>query len=207
MEQPVIIRFRWTDDDLFHAYRYHFRHICRPAFRIGLHFLFAVLLIGGVLMLVSSGPAGKAPLPIALGSLAGGIYWFVFRPFERRWAVRRQFSKRPDRDIELEWQVSADKIRTQSTLGHSEFVWQAFTKMVRTPSGVLLYRLTRFSIGCLVAVLHATLSLRGLLHLHRARSRNTMTWSSKLLQATRDGGFRSAARFTSFGPACLSSGR
>ena len=81
MEQPVIIRFRWTDDDLFQAYRYHFRHICRPAFRIGLHFLFAVLLIGGVLMLVSSGPGGKAPLPVSLSFLFAGIYWFVVRPF------------------------------------------------------------------------------------------------------------------------------
>jgi len=139
MEQPVIIRFRWTDDDLFQAHRYHFRHTCRPAFRFGLHFLFAVLLIGGVLMLISSGPAGKAPLPISLGFLAGGIYWFAVRPFERRWAIRRQFNKRPDRDIELEWQVAGDKIRTQSTLGHSEFSWQVFTKMVRTPSGVMVY--------------------------------------------------------------------
>jgi len=139
MEQPVIIRFRWTDDDLLQAYHYHFRHTCRPVFRFGLHFLFAVLLIGGVLMLVSSGPGGKAPLPISLSCLAGGVYWFAVRPFERRWVVRRQFSKRPDRDIELAWQVAADKIRTQSTLGHSEFSWQALTKMVRTPSGVMLY--------------------------------------------------------------------
>ena len=33
------------------------------------------------------------------------------------------------------------------------------------------------------------------------------TWSNKSLQATRDGGFSSASRFTAFGPACLSSGR
>jgi hypothetical protein len=30
---------------------------------------------------------------------------------------------------------------------------------------------------------------------------------NKSLQATRDGGFSSASRFTRFGPACLSSGR
>ena len=139
MEQPVIIRFRWTDDDLFQACRYHFRHTCRPAFRFSLHFLFAALLIGGVVMLASSGPAGKAPLPISLSFMFAGTYWFAVRPFERRWIVRRQFSKRPDRDIELEWHVTADKIRIQSTLGHSEFGWQAFTKMLRTPSGVMLY--------------------------------------------------------------------
>ena len=33
------------------------------------------------------------------------------------------------------------------------------------------------------------------------------TRSNKSLQATRDGALSSASRFTSFGPACLSSGR
>jgi hypothetical protein len=32
-------------------------------------------------------------------------------------------------------------------------------------------------------------------------------WSNKSLQATRDGWSSSASRFTSFDPACLSSGR
>lgn len=139
MEQPVVIRFRWTVDDLLQAYRYHFRHRCRPAFRFGLHFLFGVLLIGGILMLTTAGPKGKAPLPVSLGFVAVGIYWFAFRSLDRRWSVRRLFNKRPDRDVELEWRVAADKIRTQSTLGQSEVEWQAFTKVLRTPDGVMLY--------------------------------------------------------------------
>ena len=36
---------------------------------------------------------------------------------------------------------------------------------------------------------------------------DSMLWSNKSLQATRDGGFSSASRFTLIGPACLSSGR
>lgn len=139
MEQPVIIRFRWTEEDLIQAYRYHFRHICRPAFRFALHILFSVLLVGGIFMLVISGPAGKAPLPVSLAFLYAGIYWFAIRPFVRRWMLRRQFSKRPDRDIELEWQVDAYKICTQSPLGHAELGWKAFTKIVRTPKGIMVY--------------------------------------------------------------------
>ncbi len=46
-------------------------------------------------------------------------------------------SNRPDRDMDLEWQVGPDKIRTQNGLGQSEFAWQTFAKMVRTPSGTL----------------------------------------------------------------------
>lgn len=90
-------------------------------------------------MLTTSGPKGKAPLPVAFGFLAAGIYWFAFRQFDRRWSVRRQFKKRPDRDIEIEWQASLDKITTQSALSKSDIQWQVFTKMLRTPNGIMLY--------------------------------------------------------------------
>jgi hypothetical protein len=139
VEPPVTTRFRWTAYELSQAYRYHFRHRCRPVFRFGLHFLFAVIFLGGILMLMTSGPAGKAPLPLSIGFLIVGIYWFAIWPFERRWMIRRQFSKRPDQDMEVEWQVADDKIVTQSALGHSEIGWQAFTKMLRTPTGVMVY--------------------------------------------------------------------
>ena len=139
MEQPITIRFRWTADGLPQAYRYHFRHTCRPVFRFGLNFIFAFSVLCGVLLLTVSGPDGKAPLPISLGCLVVGIYWFAIRPFERRWKIRRQFRKRPDQDIEVEWQVDSDKLFTRSALGHSEVLWQSFAKVERTPEGVLLY--------------------------------------------------------------------
>jgi YcxB-like protein len=136
MEQPIVIRFRWTADELLRASGYHFRHSCRPVFRFALHFIFALMLVAGAFGLRNG---SAVSLPLSIGLLAGGIYWFALRPFERRWIGRRQFSKRPDRDMELEWQVAADKIRTQSGLGQSEFSWQIFAKMVRTPHGVLFY--------------------------------------------------------------------
>jgi hypothetical protein len=135
MEQPIVIRFRWTADELLRAYGYHFRHTCRPVFRFALHFIFALMILAGYGLIRK----GDATIALGIAFLAGGIYWFVFRRFERRWMVRRQFRKRPDRDIELEWQIADDKIRTQSSLGQSEFGWQTFAKMVRTPTGVMLY--------------------------------------------------------------------
>src|SRR4051794_20989192 len=101
MEQPVAIRYRWTAEELMQAYRYHFRHTCRPPIRFLLHFLFGVILIGGVLMIFFSGPNGKAPWPVSGGFLAVGIYYFAVRPFERRWMIRRGFAKRPDKDLEI----------------------------------------------------------------------------------------------------------
>ena len=139
MEQPIAIRFRWTADDLVQAYRYHFRHTCRPVFRWLLHFLFGVVLVGGVAMIFSSGPNGKAPWPISFGFLAVGVYYFAVRPFERRWMIRREFAKRPDKDSEVEWQADGDKVLARSILWHAEMSWQAFTKLVRTPTGIMLY--------------------------------------------------------------------
>ena len=89
--------------------------------------------------LFTSGPSGKSPLPVTIGFLVLGIYWFTVRPFERRWWNRRQFSKRPDRDIDVEWQVGTDKIWARSALAQTEISWRAFTKVVRTPAGVMLY--------------------------------------------------------------------
>jgi len=139
MEQTVTIRFRWTADRLLQASRYHFRHTCRPVFRFGLHFLFGIVMLGGVLVGTSSDSGDKARLAVSSGFFVVGIYWFVIRLFERRWMIRRQFSKRPDRDIEVEWQVASDKIFARSTLAQTEIAWQASTKMVRTPTGVMLY--------------------------------------------------------------------
>jgi hypothetical protein len=136
MEQPIIIRYRWTADALLEAHRYHFRQSCRPVFRFSLYLIFALMLVAG-----ASGiwKGGGDSMPISIALLAGGIYFLAIRPFEQRWVIRRRFNKRPDRDMEIEWQVAADKILTQNGHGHSEFSWQVFTKMVRTPKGVLLY--------------------------------------------------------------------
>jgi hypothetical protein len=53
--------------------------------------------------------------------------------------IRWRFNKRPDRDIEVEWQVVGDTITIRSAIANSEMVWQAFTKVVFTPTGVMLY--------------------------------------------------------------------
>ena len=135
MEQPIIIRFRWTADELLRAYDYHFRHTCRPVFRFALHFIFALMILAGYGLIRSGGAA----VALGIGFIFGGVYWFAFRRLERRWIVSRRFRKRPDRDVELEWQITPDKIRVQSTLGQSEFGWQAFAKVVRTPTGVMFY--------------------------------------------------------------------
>ena len=136
MEQSVTINYRWTFEEFLQAYRYHFRHTCRPMFRFGLHFIFGLVLLAGIVGLVRGGD-GFSAVPIAF--VVVGMYWFTLRPYERRWILRRQFAKQPAKDTPIEWQFAPDKIAAKSGLGHGEYLWQAFTKVVRTPTGLMLY--------------------------------------------------------------------
>src|SRR4029450_12849068 len=83
------------------------RHTCRPGFRFALHGIFAAMILSGSFGLIRG---GGAQILIGIGFIAAGVYWFAFRRFDRRWTVRRQFRKRPDQDLETEWQITSDGI-------------------------------------------------------------------------------------------------
>jgi hypothetical protein len=136
LEQPITVRFRWTADELCQGYRYHFRHICRPTIRFGLHVIFALISWGGALGCMQE-RGWSLTLPI--GSLCVGVYWFAIRGFDFRWGIRRKFAKRPDKDTEVEWQISPTKITIRGSLAYTECSWGAFTKVLRTPRGLMFY--------------------------------------------------------------------
>jgi hypothetical protein len=133
MEQPIILNYRWTVDELLLAYHYHFLHKCRPVFRFALHSIFALFILAGYTAIQNGSMASGLVFCIV------GVYWFIFRRLERRWSIRRQFSKRPDQDIEIAWQFTSDEIRLQSGLSQSQFSWECLVKVVRTPVGLLFY--------------------------------------------------------------------
>jgi Zn-dependent protease with chaperone function len=147
MDYPIIVRYRWSVEDLIQAYRYYFRHICRPVIRFALHFIFAIMTMGGVLALLHYcgilhyAKHHEVSPVMTFGFIVVGLYWFVFRRFDFRWTVRRRYAKRPDKDSEIEWQIAADKVSVRSCIAYSEFRWEAFIKVVRAPSGLMLYGL------------------------------------------------------------------
>lgn len=134
MEQPVTIKYRWTAEELLQAQRFHFRHTCRPVIRFALHVIFALMILAGYGWI-----HGGKSLSVGIGFIVAGVYWFAIRPFDRRWTVRRQFAKRPDKDLEIEWQITSDKLSAKSTAHASETTWQMIGKVVRAPTGLLLY--------------------------------------------------------------------
>lgn len=134
MNEVITIHYRWTTEELLNGYRWHFRHRVPPIFRWALWLLEAVFSIVGAFQVWES----RSLFPGGL-LLIVGIYipltFLVVRP----WLVRRQFAKRPDRDTEIEWRVSADSIHARGEHGTSDFTWLALSKVVETPAGFLFY--------------------------------------------------------------------
>jgi len=52
MQDAIHTAYKWSADDLILAYRWHFRHTCRPAFLFGLHLIFTLMLFAGCLTLL-----------------------------------------------------------------------------------------------------------------------------------------------------------
>jgi len=103
-------------------------------FRAIIHAIAVLFIVGGVAAYWRTGLSFVAALFPLLG-----IYWFLLRPVERRWALRRRFAKRPDKNIEIEWQIWPDRLVTSHKLGCSEVCWDGIMEVVQTSQGYLVY--------------------------------------------------------------------
>jgi len=134
MNEEIPIRFQWTANELLNGYRWHFRHRFRPLYRYAFWLLIAAFIIGGAYQVLLSG-SSSGGLPL----LAAGLYILFYLRLLRPWIIRRQFAKRPDRDSEIEWRISANAIHARGAHSNSEFTWPALAKVVQTPAGFLFY--------------------------------------------------------------------
>ncbi len=140
MEPTITIRYRLTEAEFRQAHRYHVSHTwCRPVFRLILHSGFALLIFNGCVLLFRGNQ-----IATGISEIIAGISWFAILPAERRraadWMAHKQFAQIADQDIKIEWLVSPTKLVNRSGLGHGDYVWQTFTKAVRTPAGLMLYQ-------------------------------------------------------------------
>jgi hypothetical protein len=141
MEQLITAKYRWSVEDFVQANRYHLRHLFHPLTRFSLHVFFAILFLAGIGGLLTYPKPNVTSLAVQSGCIVAGLYWFVFRRFDFRSAMRRRYAKRPDKDSEVEWEIGPDKLAVRWCLGYSEFKWEAILQVVRTPGAVLLYPL------------------------------------------------------------------
>jgi hypothetical protein len=134
MEQPIIVNYRWTAEELIAARHYHFHTVCRPIYRWGISFIAVCSLLAAWGYYTQKG--------LSLGAFFfafGGVYWLFFRGYDRRWAIRRSFRKRPDQDMAIEWAVTEDDYRVKSKESESRSTWKMISKVARTPKGFLVY--------------------------------------------------------------------
>ena len=53
--------------------------------------------------------------------------------------MARNFAKRPDSNLDLEWRIAPDRIATKSAGSNSEFEWHFISRVVHAPKGFLFY--------------------------------------------------------------------
>lgn len=86
-------------------------------------------------------PATEPPWPLLI-LVAVCVYAFA-SDHVNAWLWGRRFEKRPDADIEIEWEFSKEEIRTGSALGATTLQWKGLAKAVEASDGFLLYPFER----------------------------------------------------------------
>jgi len=142
MPETCKAKYRWTREQLTIAMRHHQATKLRRGvvlmmkiFSIVLLFLIGVVLLAWIML-----PSTSAP-PWALLLLV--IFCFYLLMFDRvnAWSWGRRFGKRPDADMEVEWEFSDKEIKTQTALGAATLQWKGFLRVVEASDGFLFYPL------------------------------------------------------------------
>jgi hypothetical protein len=132
MKQQIAISYRLTLDEAQQAQSCHFRQFAPRWSRMGLWLFSNLLAVAGVYVLVHDHDSQGYIFVLM------GLYYPLLWPLERRWKIRRIFSKNP-RDSEVKWDISEDVLRLTDTDINAELKWSGITKAVQAPFGVLLY--------------------------------------------------------------------
>jgi hypothetical protein len=103
--------------------------------------LYRFISIIGVLILLSGGVSLYQRTTGWTGFLFTAFVsaFFLSMPLFRRRAALKLYAKKPDRDMEVVWEISEDKIRSKTELASSENAWAFFPKVVRVREGFLLF--------------------------------------------------------------------
>lgn len=135
MSTSITASFRWSKDEFLRTQRLAVRHS-----RQG-RLLYRITTVIGVLILLS----GVSSLYQRTSGWLGFLFTvlvsaliFSMPLFTRRTALRL-YAQKPDRDMEVMWDISDAGIRSKTELASSENTWAFFQKVLRVREGFLLY--------------------------------------------------------------------
>jgi hypothetical protein len=134
MNQDITVSYRWTAEEMIKARHNHGREQCRPGYRVGLVFLACMAIVAGWAAYQKDGwsiPSVFFPL--------GGIYLLFFRKYDARWAIRRHFKKRPDKNTQIVWTLGDSELKMKTGDAESRQNWNQISKVRKAADGYLLY--------------------------------------------------------------------
>jgi hypothetical protein len=146
MSEICKAKYRWTREELRRAMLHHQRVKLRrgvllimKGFSALLLTFIGIILFAWILLPSTSAPPFWALLLLALFC----IYWLIFDRLNI-WYWGRGFAKRPDANIQVEWQFSQKTIKLETELGEATIQWKSFMRVVETSEGFLFYPLKNF---------------------------------------------------------------
>ncbi|MEP6913199.1 MAG: YcxB family protein [bacterium] len=150
MSEICKAKYRWTREEHLRAMRYHYRLKLRRVLLLMKVFSVSLLAFMGIVLLVwvlfessspSSLPSSSPPPFWALLLLTiFCLYWLTIDRLNA-WNATRGFSKRPDANMQVEWQLSHEKIQLWSELNEATLDWKSFLRVVESKEGFLFYSL------------------------------------------------------------------
>lgn len=145
MSEICKAKYRWTHEELKRAMRFHYRLKLRRVLLLMKVFSVALLAFIGIVLIAWLVLPSSSPPPFwALGLLAiFCVYWLMIDRL-KAWDSSRGFTKRPDANLEIEWQFSTENIKSRTQLGEATVDWKSFLRVVESREGFLIYPLENF---------------------------------------------------------------
>lgn len=133
MDETIIVRFKWTADELLTAQRLHLRHSRSGRARRVMRICAIISMPVSIAIMFLTGFGWTGVCLVFLGIVLLGTPWLTRR------STIKHFAKRPDRDMDLEWQILHDRLIAKTVMSNAEFNWSMIFSVLRTPAGFLLY--------------------------------------------------------------------
>jgi len=134
-EEMITGTFRWTKEEFLRVQRLAMRHSQQSRhFRRFMPVLGVLILLSGVVSIYQHPSSWGSLIPLVI---FGGV--FLALPFWIRRAALKMYAQKPDRDMEVTYEISESGIRSKTSLAASENSWAFFQKVVRERDGFMLY--------------------------------------------------------------------
>ncbi len=131
---PIKIRFHWTEAAAVQAYRWH-----QQGSRFAPRNLIIYAILGALIIAGNLGLRDEDTSRAGLVMLSLGLFLLFFRSRINEWFFRLRFRKSPLRDLEVEKEFTTEGVVTRTKLATEDLKWSAFSKLLETTKGVLLY--------------------------------------------------------------------